>query len=257
MTHPFQKMPTAETLADQLRRKWQTACGQIWEVESLSAPGSRHRVMCGDANNARHRHLLTFGQTCDVLHGDPPYGINLMGRKSRRFGKSKTLYKPVIGDDRPFNPAPFLGLSETVMLWGANHYANALPNSPFWIVWDKLGGAKHLSFADCELAWSNHRQQARLLTHVWSGFRRDSERGMQRYHPTQKPVAVIEWALRWLPGTTVLELWLGSGSTLLASERLGRCCFGMEIDPAYVAVTLERAAQAGMRAHLVDQVHVR
>jgi hypothetical protein len=220
--------------------------GDVWQL-------GRHRIACGDSFEVSHLNRLTDGVKIDVMHADPPYGIDLL-KKRGSLGKSKS-YNPIHGDDKPFNPSFFLKLAPVSILWGANHFADKLPPSPFWLVWDKQGGAKDTTFASCELAWCSEDQPARVLTHIWDGFRRDSERGVQRDHPNQKPIAVIEWVLGWLDGETVLEPFLGSGSTLLACERSKKTCYGSEIDPRYVDVCLRRwEAETGKTAQLIERV---
>ncbi len=220
-----------------------THVGELWQL-------GKHRLLVGDSSVKSNIDTLLKGIHIDILHADPPYGINLLSKRGA-LGKSKD-YNPVIGDDKPFDPAFYLTLAPISLIWGANHFANKLPPSPFWLVWDKQGGAKDTTFATCELAWCSDSQPARVVTHVWDGFRRDSERGEQRDHPNQKPVAIIEWALGWLDGNTVLEPFLGSGSTLIACHRAGKVCMGLEIDPRYCDVVIRRyEAETGQEAQLV------
>jgi DNA modification methylase len=93
------------------------------------------------------------------------------------------------------------------------------------------------------MAWCSEKKPARMIRHVWDGFRRDSEKGVKRIHPTQKPVAVIREILAYLPEGVVWEPFLGSGSTILAADSLQRTCIGMEISPDYVAQTLVRVGR--------------
>lgn len=228
------------------------------EVQTRVRPGDlwalgHHRVLCADSSLHPNIGRVLCDAQPDILHGDPPYGIHLL-KKRGRLGKSK-VYNPVINDDKSFDPSLYLRHAPITLLWGANHFADKLPPSPFWLVWDKQGGAKDTTFASCELAWCSDSQPARVITHIWDGFRRDSERGEERSHPNQKPVAVISWALEWLSGTSVLEPFLGSGSTLLACEHLQRICFGIEIDPGYVDVAIRRwEHQTGETASLLERM---
>jgi site-specific DNA-methyltransferase (adenine-specific) len=220
---------------DALQARWGVQPGDLWQI-------GPHRLLCGNSQTDLPRLL---GETRPAIcHADPPYGEALLTTRAS-LGKSQS-YRPVIGDDQPFDPRPYLSLAPQSIWWGANHYAHLLPPSPFWLVWDKQGGAKDTTFATCELAWCSDRQPARVLTHVWDGFRRDSEQGIDRFHPTQKPIAVLAWALSWLDGETIVEPFMGSGSTLLAAHTLGRVCYGCELYPPYCAVTLQRAADAGL-----------
>ncbi len=228
--------PTGDTeaqtdRAEELRQAWGVESGQMWQL-------GEHRLICGDCTDAATVARVMGGERAGLLHADPPYGVDLLN-KPGNLGKSK-VYTPVEGDDKPFDPRPFLSLADVSIFWGANHFADRLPPSPFWLVWDKQGGAKDTTFATCELAWCSDKQPARIITHVWDGFRRDSEKGVERYHPTQKPIAVIEWALGWTNVDVVLEPFSGSGTTIIACENLARRCRACEISPAYVAVALQR-----------------
>jgi site-specific DNA-methyltransferase (adenine-specific) len=185
----------------------------------------------------------------DAVVTDPPYGIALNARYgggsrlypdgSRR--EPKHAYRPKIeGDDKPFDPAPFMGFRH-VMLWGANNYGL---KGGRWLVWDKrCGVCPPRSQADCEIAWFNEPGPARVFRHVWDGMIRDSERGVQREHPTQKPVALMEWCLSFLPeGCTVFDPYMGSGTTGVACIRTGRRFIGCEIDPTYFQIAERRIA---------------
>lgn len=230
--------------AEELRVKWGVEPGQLWQL-------GEHRLICGDCTDRAIVARLTQGETAQLLHADPPYGIDLLD-KVASLGKSKK-YKPVDGDAVPFDPQFLLGFALRSILWGANHYADKLPASPFWLVWDKQGGAKDTTFATCELAWCNDKQPARVITHVWDGFRRDSEKGEDRYHPTQKPVAVIEWVLSWVDFDVLLDFYSGTGPAVLACEHMGKKCMAIEKDPAYCAVILERwSVMTGQTPTLID-----
>ena len=119
-----------------------------------------------------------------------------------------------------------------------------MPDSSCWLVWDKDNGAS--DFADAELAWTNHKGAVRLLRHMWNGMLRATERG-KRVHPTQKPVALAVWAFTAVhapPGTPVLDVFAGSGSTLIAAHETGRQALLMELSPAYCDVICHRYQQA-------------
>jgi len=146
-------------------------------------------------------------------------------------------------------------MDTNLVFWGANHYSTVFPSSSCWIVWDKQDG-KRVTFADCELAYTNIKKPARLFKHIWDGFRRDSEKGDMRVHPTQKPVKLIEQIFDLFKeesGNLILDLFGGSGSTLIACEKTNRKCFMMELDPHYVDVIIARWEQfTGKKAELVN-----
>jgi site-specific DNA-methyltransferase (adenine-specific) len=180
----------------------------------------------------------------DAVITDPPYGIGYVHgdgggclARSTRFNRVS-----VFGDDRPFDPQPWLRFP-VVVLWGANHYASKLPDSSAWLTWDKREGMCENDQADCEMAWTNLKRPARLIRHYWNGMLKASERGEERQHPTQKPIAVMEWCIRQAGECeTVLDPYAGSGSTLVAAAKLGRHFLGFEISPAYVEIARKRIA---------------
>ena len=156
-------------------------------------------------------------------------------------------YFPIEGDDTTRTAiqaaTTLLGLYPQAIhiWWGGNYYADHLPPSACWLVWDKETTGH---FADCELAWTNQAKAAKLFRHRWNGMLRDSERE-KRWHPTQKPAALAAWAYQIL-GTaqdTILDPFLGAGPSLLAAEQTGRTLSGIEIIPEYVAVSLDRWAR--------------
>ncbi|GIV82077.1 MAG: hypothetical protein KatS3mg051_1431 [Anaerolineae bacterium] len=288
-TEAEEDVPEPEVATDraaELQMKWQTARGQVWEIPSASLPGHRHRLMCGDSANANDLTRLMAGQRADLLLTDPPYGINVVKGAVATVGGSKpvtigsvrarrpypfggvargrvrgdklvdaTLYRPVHGDDQPFDPTPLLGWAEHAILFGANYYASRQPDSRCWIVWDK-DNTGH--FADAELAWTDFDRGVRLYRYTWNGLVRQGSRaieGVHRLHPTQKPVGLMKRILEDFSeqGALVADLYLGSGSVMLAAELTGRRCVGMEIEPAYVAVTLERLTVLGLQPVLLQE----
>jgi site-specific DNA-methyltransferase (adenine-specific) len=175
---------------------------------------------------------------------DPPYGVSertdrLTAERSR-VAQSHN-FPAIFGDDSPFDPSPWLNYPQ-VILWGANHYADRLPPSPSWLVWDKREGSSPNDNADCELAWTNLGGPARLIRHLWSGYCRASEIRQPRVHPTQKPLVVMAWAMQMTTGT-VLDPFMGSGTTLRAAKDLGRRAIGIEIEERYCEIAAKRCAQ--------------
>ena len=180
----------------------------------------------------------------DMLLADPPYGLNHSGSYESRFGRGKRkTYGPVIGDDQPFDPAAWLGYPK-VVLWGANRYADRLPPSPGWLIWDKREHTPANDFADAELAWCSFPTPARIFRHYWNGPVRASERGVH-LHPTQKPVALMSWIIdRWTKhGNLILDPFSGSGPVLLAAKNLGRRAIGVEIEERYCEIAAKRLDQ--------------
>ncbi len=210
--------------------------GDLWML-------GEHRLLCGDSTDVFQVERLMGGEKADMVFTDPPYGINV------KMNNPGTVCKEtIVGDATTIAAVDAYNLCLSykipLLFWGANHYLfdAKLSNSSCWIVWDKQGG-KHVDHADCELAWSNLKGPARIFQHIWDGFRRDSEKGERRIHPTQKPVKLFEEIFSFFKkqiGNNVLDLFLGSGSTLIACEKTHRKCYGMEIDPHYCDVILTR-----------------
>lgn len=165
----------------------------------------------------------------------------------------------VRGDDQPFDPAPALAAAPICVMWGANHYANRLPIEAGggWLFWDKVpiaGYEGRWSFADGELCWFSRKFALRTIRHYWNGGLRDGEeRGKPREHPTQKPVAVMERCieLAHIPAAgTILDPYMGSGTTGVAAVRHGHPFVGIELDERYFAVACERIENAQRQARM-------
>jgi len=189
----------------------------------------------------------------DAVVTDSPYGVGFShGGGGGKLARSTKLdHMPIIGDDKPFDPAPILALSVPSIMWGGNHFANSLPPSPAWLVWDKRCADYSNDQADCEMAWTNLAFPARMFRHVWNGMLRGSESKTPRVHPTQKPVALMEWCLGFLPDAkTILDPFMGSGSTGCACVNLGRSFIGIELDPDYFDVAVKRITEAHRQADL-------
>jgi site-specific DNA-methyltransferase (adenine-specific) len=186
---------------------------------------------------------------CELLLTDPPYGIGLETRYESK-GKRSILaqnrdYPLVVGDDQPFDPSHLLGYSKAV-LWGANYYANKLPASRQWFVWDKRDGVLENDGSDCELAWTKGTKgiATRTFRHLWNGMLKDSERGERRWHPTQKPIALMSWCLSFFPkAKRVIDPYMGSGTTLVAAKLAGMSAVGIEVSEEYCERAVKRLAQ--------------
>lgn len=217
-----------------------TQTGDIWLC-------GKHRVMCGDSTKEEDVERLMDGQKVDLVLTDPPYGINIInGAKS--FGSigganvvKANKYQPIIGDDKILNPSFLLDYADYVIIWGGNYFANNLPNTRCWIVWDKKGREWNDNFSDCEIAWTNYDKPSKIFRHIWMGMVQSGKRE-ERVHPTQKPSNLFVDILNYLDETAlhILDLFLGSGTTLIACEKTGRICYGMEIACSYVDVCLKR-----------------
>jgi site-specific DNA-methyltransferase (adenine-specific) len=185
-----------------------------------------------------------------AIVADPPYGIAYVkGDGGRRVAGTNLPARrhsaAIVGDDTAFDPSPWVSFPETI-LWGADHYAARLPHGR-WLAWDKLAGATlQDSFSDVEFAWHSKRGAARIINYLWKGVLQDGEKGVRRWHPTQKPVAVMEWCIKQLHGyaETICDPYMGSGSTGVAAARLGRKFVGVEIDPGHFETACRRIEAA-------------
>ena len=183
----------------------------------------------------------------DVVITDPPYGIGLPCNYQER-GRGNLAgsfdYPDVYGDKESFDPAPLLKIGSGRLFFGANYFANKLPPTSGWIVWDKER-PDDLDQATCELAWTDFVKGVRRFRYLWNGMMRAGER-QENYHPTQKPVALMEWILagKWTPPGTVFDPYMGSGSTGVAAVRQGRRFIGVEIEPRYFDIACQRIEMA-------------
>jgi len=176
----------------------------------------------------------------DAVITDPPYGINWKPRVNHQD-------QPWI-DDAQFDPAPFLAIGERHLFWGAQYFAHKLPLSESWGTWVKRPidfdfSKDGRSYATTELAWSDWGK-ARFIAHVWDGgMRAGAAENREFCHPSQKPVEVMLWCIP--KGTqTILDPFMGSGTTGVACANLGRSFIGIEIEPKYFDIACERITNA-------------
>ncbi len=245
--------------------------GDIYQLDN-------HRVMCGDATKDIEKLINSI--TVHLLLTDPPYGISVVQNggiggdgygftsntspSSKLNGKliHRRLYKKIEGDDVPFDPTFLLNLSKRQIIFGANHFTDKLPKNSHWLVWDKKQGEQEKytdNFSDAELMWTNISKLVSVKTyrHVWNGMTRKGNRNEElkvRVHPTQKPVGLLSNIIKDYSekNDSVLDCYLGSGSTLIACEQTNRVCYGMELDPGYVDVIVKRWENfTGKKAKLV------
>lgn len=176
----------------------------------------------------------------DLLLADPPYGIGLAPKG--RVGRGGTQFEPVRWDDAPPDPwvlQMLISRAKWSVLWGGNYY-RGLDRSSCWLVWDKVNGTT--CFADCELAWTNFRRAVRKFSWRWCGaLQQDMQNKEVRVHPAQKPVPLLEWCMNWVPeARTVLDPYMGSGSTLVAAQRRGLRAVGIDSHEPYCAIAVQR-----------------
>lgn len=187
----------------------------------------------------------------DAVVTDPPYGIAFTrGSGGREVNRSRPLRKgtdPIAGDDKPFDPSPFLDWP--CVFFGANHFAPRLPEGGSWHVWDKRAYSTiDDSFADIEFIWASARAKSEVIEHLWKGVQQASEKGSPKYHVSQKPVRVMRHLVEKYtkPGDLVLDPFAGSGSTGVACLQSGRRCILIEKDARYIPIIERRIREASM-----------
>jgi len=219
-----------------------TVEGDVWIL-------GNHRLMCGDSTSIDAVDTLMDGHKADMVFTDPPYGINEKGdRTGRKTGLAKNHNFADFVDDSTQYAIDAYNLCEGLKIprqvwWGANYYCHSLPQSNNWFVWDKRVEDKMKDTqSDCEMAWvKSEFSSIRIFRHLWKGFNKDSERNIPRVHPTQKPIALAEWSFDYFKNVnTVLDLFGGSGSTLIACEKTNRNALIMELSEVYCDVIIKR-----------------
>ena len=218
-----------------------------------------HRLLCGDSTDETLVTKLLNGKKVDMLYTDPPYGVSVVGNLKEgkggigganpitfkgSIGKGvickEGSYKPIIGDDKDFDPRFLLSYSDNLFIWGANYFSDLLPIGQ-WVVWDK-NRPEGTTFSDCELAWTNGKGIAvKKYKCTWNGMTREGESG-KRVHPTQKPIKVCTEIIQDFSNENdiIMDLFLGGGSTMVASHPINRITYGMELDPYYCQVIIDR-----------------
>lgn len=196
-----------------------------------------HRLMCGDSTSEEDVAKLMNGVKADMVFTDPPYGMNAVSKSGVLSEKYKN---DIMNDDdntvaiNSFKLCKNYFKEAKQVWWGANYYTECLPSAECWIVWDKNNGGSDQT--DCELAWTNFRSVVRQFTMA-------SEK-TNRVHPTQKPLNLIAQIFKKFDKNdeynNIVDLFGGSGSTLIACEQLNRKCYMMELDPHYVDVIIQR-----------------
>lgn len=193
--------------------------------------------------NADCREVLPNLEKIDLLLTDPPYGIDADNRKkilSRGKLANPKDYGESSWDKEPINQELIRLIRNSAIqqiIWGGNYFE--LPPSSQWLFWDKMNGDN--DFADGELAWTNLKGAVRKKSHLWNGMIRKNNEF--RFHPTQKPLEIMSWCISLVKCNSIIDPFMGSGTTLRAAKDLGKKAIGIEIDERYCESAAKRMSQ--------------
>lgn len=196
-----------------------------------------HRLILADCAEA-----MSLAGSVDLVLTDPPYGIDYgrSGGFSASHGWGQWRENVSWGQERPPRELfdAMLACSKHQVIWGGNYFTDYLPPTMQWLVWDK--GQRDFSLADCEFAWSSQRKAARIFDYGRGKARLDGKE-----HPTQKPIQLMQWCLEFFPkAKTILDPFMGSGTTGVACVNLGRSFIGIEREPTYFDIACRRIEEA-------------
>ena len=212
----------------------------------------KHRLICGDSTDVNIIDRLIDKEKVNLVFTDSPYGINVVNDEGTVIGygnkhlAKRGQYKPIIGDETTETAQKafeiYSKLCEKMILWGGNYFTNFLPFSDGWLIWDKRGeSGMRNNFADGEMAWCSFHTPVRIYHQLWNGMIREGEHD-KRLHPTQKPVKMLSEIIQDFTkeGDIILDVFGGSGSTLIACEQTGRTCYIAELSQEYVDIIIDR-----------------
>jgi DNA modification methylase len=216
--------------------------GDLFEI-------GEHRLLCGDSTDSDNLDKLLEGKKPELLLTDPPYGIDyggmLKGKGDGKGGADKNGWKSYDAPDwdksKPENGVLqyLCQITENQIIWGGNYFTDDLPPTMGWLIWDK--GQRGFSLADGEMAWTSFNNALRIKEYARAKANRE-----EKNHPTQKPIEIMSWCFEYADRHSkneiklVLDAYLGSGSTMVTSHQLNRKCYGMELDPKYCQVIIDR-----------------
>jgi site-specific DNA-methyltransferase (adenine-specific) len=190
------------------------------------------------------RYILPHLPKVDLVLTDPPYGINAVNRHQ----PGATQYAAIVGDDAIMDLRFIFAIGTAQVVFGANKFPDQLPHMGRWLVWDKRvdSRADAMLGSPIELAWTSRLSGFDWICRIQHGgvVNADRNESVQRFHPTQKPVGLMSWTISKYPDApTILDPFMGSGTTLRAAKDLGRKAIGIEIEEKYCEIAVKRLAQ--------------
>jgi DNA modification methylase len=219
--------------------------GDLFEI-------GEHRLLCGDSTDSDQVAKLMNGQKADMVFTDPPYGMNLdadfskMGSDTIKAGRK---HDNIENDDKQFDPSIIFtnfNYCDDIVLFGADYYSDYIPNKNegSWLIWDKRVEDKYdkIIGSAFETIFSKRKVKREIIRYEyvsWANRMADKVNGIKP-HPTMKPIGMLNILLDKFKGNFIVDLFLGSGSTMAASHQLKRKCYGMELDPKYCQVIIDR-----------------
>ena len=193
------------------------------------------------------REILPSLPKVDLVLTDPPYGIGAC--RTRNSQKDGWVDYGCEGWDKTRPEKVCFDLIQQqgkhVIVWGGNYFTDYLPPTMQWLVWDK--GQRDFSLADAEFAWSSQNKAARVFDYARAKAMQDGKE-----HPTQKPIALMEWCINLAPKTTltVADPFMGSGTTGVACANMGKTFYGIEREPKYFEIACKRIEAAYAQGRL-------
>ena len=216
--------------------------GDLFEI-------GEHRLLCGDSTDSDLIEKLLDGKKPELLLTDPPYGIDYGNQlvKGDEFTEKTNKHgwrnfgNPEWDKSKPKNGVLqyLCQITDNQIIWGGNYFTDDLPPTMGWLIWDK--GQRGFSLADGEMAWTSFNNALRIKEYARAKANQE-----EKNHPTQKPLEIMNWCFEYADRHSkkeiklVLDAYLGSGSTMVASHQLKRKCYGMELDPKYCQVIIDR-----------------
>jgi DNA modification methylase len=216
--------------------------GDLFEI-------GEHRLLCGDSTDTNNLDKLLQGKKPELLLTDPPYGIDYGNQlvKGDEFTEKTNKHgwrnfgNPEWDKSKPNSGVLqyLCQITENQIIWGGNYFTDDLPPTMGWLIWDK--GQRGFSLADGEMAWTSFNNALRIKEYARAKANRE-----EKNHPTQKPVEIMSWCFEYADRHSknqvklVLDAYLGSGTTMVTSHQLNRICYGIEFDPKYCQVIVDR-----------------